>query len=557
MRKALLLTLLLGLQALGQLSLSPDPALVKVGGTVQFVLEGDQSYEQVQWQVLPQDLGSIDQSGLFTASQKPGQGAVRAVATKNGVKLVGHALVRVASGKTPRLRVEISPQNQTIDQDISQRFQATVFGWDGSEIAPAKLEWQVMPNSLGSITADGLFIPASSGRGRIIAIARQGQAVGLGQTRITVATKSFVKKITISLQPQRIRLKPQEVVAINVTVTDEQGRPVPAQLEHQVSPPSLGTFDPAGRFMAGDRPGNGIIKVIAQYQGLTAQARAMVTIASQVQRYRVQLRPKLSSLMPQQSVELKPICYDPEGREVQPPYWIWKVVPEELGVVTPEGIFTAGDRTIPGKVVVSLPPEFGRGSDFVSLRIKPGRPNIVRVSPAKAILKPGEAVQFTATVQTADGRPLQNVALHWRLFPEGLGMITQNGLFTAGSLPKIGAVIAEVAPSDGGGRGYAMAAVSNFQVVITGPRPRHLNSGESHQFAAELRDQGGNPIPGAQFEWSSSSLSPNFGSIEPASGLFTAGYPQSQQVEGMVYVRARLEGHVVGGDGIKVVVHRQ
>jgi hypothetical protein len=556
MRNTVLLLLLLGLQARGQLTISPDPALVTPGGKVQFELEEGRTYEQVQWQVLPPDLGHIDQAGLFTASTKPGQGAVRAVVLKDGRKLVGHALVRVSAIENARLRVEISPQNPVLRQDISQNFQAKAYGPDGSEVVPEKWEWKVVPNSLGSITADGLFTPASASRGRIIAIARYGRAVGLGQTGITVVPQSFAGRISLTIQPQRIRLKPGATASLNIAVADQQGQPIPAVLEPQVSPPWLGILDPSGRFTAGDRPGTGLIKITAEYQGSRAQARALVTVASQAQRYQVQLRPKLSTLSLQQSLELRPICYDGEHRQVQPPYWVWKVVPEELGVVTPEGIFTAGNRVISGKVVVSLPPEFGSGSDFASIKIKPGQPYIVRISPSKALTGPGETVQFTAAVQTSDGRPLNDLVLRWRVYPEGLGSITQSGLFTAGSMPKIGAVIAEVPPSDGGGRGYAMVAVSNFQVAITGPRPRYLNAGESHRFAAELCDRQGNPIPGAQFQWSSSSPSPNFGSIDPASGLFTAGHPLAQQVEGMVYVRARLEGHVVGGDGIKVVVHR-
>ncbi|HTY07651.1 MAG TPA: hypothetical protein VMF29_00670, partial [Candidatus Edwardsbacteria bacterium] len=92
-------------------------------------------------------------------------------------------------------------------------------------------------------------------------------------------------------------------------------------------------------------------------------------------------------------------------------------------------------------------------------------------------------------------------------------------------------------------------------VRIDGARPLYLAAGDAFTFTAEVRDGGGNTVSNAVLDWSCTSLSPNFGTITPA-GQFMAGHPLAAQVDGTVKVRVALNGIVIGGDGIHVIVHR-
>ncbi len=538
------------------LVVQPNPALVRTGGIVDFSVEADSAAPTVRWQVVPPSLGTIDAGGRFTASEKPGRGLVRAVSSAPGSVSVGHAMVRVVGPDEPRLRVTVIPAVARAEVNSPVQFRAEIRNIDGEEIESPAITWRLVPKDLGMIDGQGLFTPRRPGRGRIVAVARTGAASGMGQARILVSASPGAGSLSVDIEPRRLRLEPGASARVSVTVRDSSGNIVPAEVTFQVSPPRLGSFSDDGTFTAASVPGNGVITVRARYQGAFGQARSLATVAGGAKRYRVQLRPKTALVAPRQSAEFEPVCFDPQGNQVSPPYWVWKVVPQNLGTVTPEGLFTAGDRVLQGKVVAALPSDFGIGQDFASVRVKAGPPRTVRVSPAKAVLRPGETRQFSAIAVGPSGQPLDNVRFVWKAVPQGIGTITPDGLFTAGPLPKMGTVVAILPPELGGGRGYAVVGVSNYSVQILGARPTHLNAGEIHQFTAVIRDQAGNPVPGVSFEWSASSLYPNFGSIDQYSGLFTAGSPQAAQAEGNVMVRARLDGHVIGGDGIRVIIHR-
>jgi hypothetical protein len=541
----------------GEFAVQPNPALVRAGGDMSFTFVGDSTLSAIQWQVVPAWLGSIDAGGHFISSGKPGRGLVRAVSGANGTKIVGHAMLRVFSPTDRRLKVAVVPSVARIDLSSPFLFRAEVRDLEGTPVEKPDLFWKVVPQDLGTIDDQGRFLPHRAGRGRIVALARGDGSSGLGQSRVIVAASRPASSLKVEIEPRRLRLEPGALARLYVSAYDSAGNRVSPAIDYKVTPASLGLISPDGVFAASSQSGNGIITVRAEYQGSVAQVRSSVTVvAGQIKRYRVQLKPKTTLVAPSQSAEFEPACFDANGNQVTPPYWVWKVVPQNLGTITPEGLFTAGDKAIQGKVVVSLPPDFGIGQDFASVRIKPGMPRIVRVSPSKVLLKPGESKQFTASASEQTGLPVENGKFIWKVSPPDLGTITPEGLFTAGPVPRLGTVVAILPPQLGGGRGYAVVGVSNYTVQILGPRPRHLSSGEVHPFQAEVRDQSGNLVPGAVFEWSASSLYPNFGSIDPSSGIFTAGLPAAQQAEGNVLVRVRINGHVAGGDGIRVIVHR-
>lgn len=538
------------------LTVQPNPALVQTGGTVVFAADTDSSPGKVEWQVVPPWLGTVDEGGRFTASDKPGQGMVRAVSGRPGHRLVGHAMISVAPQGDARLEVSVIPSAARAELGSPARFRAEVRKIDGEDAENPAITWKVVPEDLGTIDAGGTFIPQRVGRGRIAALARTPAGRGMAQARLEVLSPREDGRLSLSLEPRRLRLEPGASLRTSVEVRDAAGNQVQAALSYRVDPPGLGAVASDGTFTASAQAGHGVLTATAFHRGAFGQARSLVTVAVGTGKYRVQLRPKTALLAPSQSADFEPLCLDADGNQVQPPYWVWKVVPPGLGTITPEGIFTAGDKAAQGKLVASLPAEFGQGQDFASVRVKPGRPWIVRVSPAKVLVRPGESRKFTASVSRPGEKPLDNPRLVWKVAPEGLGSISPDGLFTAGPTPRMGTVVAMLPREYGGGRGYAGVGVSNYAVQILGSRPRHLSAEEVHQFQAEVRDQSGSLVTGAVFEWSSSSLYPNFGAIDPASGVFTAGTPAAQQAEGNVLVRIRIDGHLAGGDGIRVIVHR-
>ncbi len=534
----------------GGLEVSPNPATAAPGSRLRFT--APDAPGPVAWRVIPGRLGTIDGAGLFTASNLTGSGVVRAVsAGPDGVERVGHAAVRVVDDGRRRLSVTVFPRQEDIRIGGSASFSAEASGPEGVITADAAVSWRVVPETLGDISAAGVFTARAPGEGRVVAVARSGDARGMGQARIRVAAAAAAGQPAVSLSPRRASVAPGGTQLFTASFTGPVGAAEAPRFE--VDPPWLGTIDASGLFTAGAEPGTGVVRAIAA----GGASKALVTVRSEGRTLTVRLTPRQVSLRPGQAVQFDAQAFDREGLPVPVAGWRWRVVPERLGTVTPNGLFTAPGRSGSGRVVAQLPASLGTGSDAAVVVVRPGAPNRVQVDPPKALVRPGETQQFSAEVVGPDGAPRPDLRVGWKVHPPGLGTITPAGLFTAGTSSRLGAVIALVPPDQGGGRGTAGVAVSSYAVRIDGVRPRHVDAGQPEQFTAAIRDAGGNPVSNAILQWSRSSASPGFGSIDPASGLFTAGQPLASQVEGFVYVRVLLNGLVIGGDGLKVVVHRR
>ena len=120
----------------------------------------------------------------------------------------------------------------------------------------------------------------------------------------------------------------------------------------------------------------------------------------------------------------------------------WSVVPNSVGTVTQDGLFTAADVAINpgewqrphGRVVAEVRLGNGavyRGAGAVVLDL-PDPEVVVRVSPKAVTIDPGQSVSFQANVTTFDGTPVE-VPVMWRVGDQVLGTITPQGVFTASS----------------------------------------------------------------------------------------------------------------------------
>lgn len=535
-----------------ELSVSPNPCQVQINGTIQFSATGLEPGYAVNWQVIPASLGKIDENGFFTASEKPGQGIIRAVANKDNQAVLGHALLKITAGKPQLLLVSVTPINVKIESTKSLRFFSQVRKSDGTTSEPV-IDWKIIPEDLGTIDNQGNFTARNQGIGRIVAIAHDNNHRGLGQTTVSVFPANKNKKLTVTISPQRTQLAIKETAVFSAQVADSSGNPVYAELKYTVSPNWLGTVDRNGNFTAGEKPGLGVIKIDAIANKASGSNRAFVIIARQAARYQVKIKPRQAVLEAKSILQLQPEVYDQAGNQAYPPSWIWKVIPEELGSITPQGLFTAGDKPISGKIVAQLPELFGQGQDVVSIKVTSHSRNIIKINPPKANLKPGQMVQFSANIINSQGKPLPDARIIWRVTPDNLGQITPQGLFTAGPFPKAGAVIAEIAPEFGGGRTLAPVIISSYTVKITTTNLYNIQPGDEVTFTAAVRDASGNSPADLRLEWSVKSTVAGFGTInpiDPTAAIFKA----LKSGDGYIMVQAFIGSLSLGRDGIKITI---
>ena len=182
-----------------RIAISPQKAETHVGGDpVKFTVTDAQGMQvadtPIYWKLVPGNMGSIDQTGLFVPGSKPGQALITARA--EGAKGSGMAQARVTittHTSTGRLRVTIDgPDSLTIGGQYL--YDASVTDSEGNfvESAGLELKWRVVPSKLGELVAAGLkgtFTPNAGGRGVIILEVKAPQGTGTGRISITVEKK--------------------------------------------------------------------------------------------------------------------------------------------------------------------------------------------------------------------------------------------------------------------------------------------------------------------------------------------------------------------------------
>ncbi|MDZ7378976.1 MAG: carboxypeptidase-like regulatory domain-containing protein, partial [candidate division KSB1 bacterium] len=214
---------------------------------------------------------------------------------------------------------------------------------------------------------------------------------------------------------------------------------------------------------------------------------SLLLLAGSVLAQQVVVRPQQAVLQPGQGQQFEAQLFDNLGRPVRGATYTWSVEPATLGAITGDGYFVAGQQEGVGRALVSA--RSGslvvRGSADVVVGPARGSEAAMRlvVEPGVVELMPGQTQQFRAVIQTREGRTVPAESVRWEVMPPALGTITPEGLFTAGNLPAVGQVVAQVAVERKLLRGVARVMVRpHMNAVIAG---RVVNEADS------------SPVPGA------------------------------------------------------------
>jgi hypothetical protein len=205
----------------------------------------------------------------------------------------------------------------------------------------------------------------------------------------------------------------------------------------------------------------------------------------------------------------------------------------------------------------STSPCRGRGLNGVDQGAFPftvGAVTSVTVNPASATVAAGGVVGFSAQARDAQNNIVSNEAFTWTASPSA-GTITSSGVLTASCTP--GTYTASVtARTANGTTGTATVVVTlgpASQVVIS-PSSPSVQSQETQQFSATVRDACNNTLTGQTISWSSAATA---GSIT-SGGLFTASCSRGTHTSGVTATAGSLSAStgvtVTAGDPAAVGV---
>jgi hypothetical protein len=533
-------------------TIEPSSAVVEAYGHQQFdatvrdPLTGDPVDAELRWVVIPERLGSVDDTGFFTAGSNEGAGRIAVRATAGEREGVGDASLVVGTPPGPGVRVNVVPVSAVVNPGQEFQFTAVVIDESGNSL-DADVDWSLMPRRLGVIGPDGLFTAGpDEGVGRIVATVATSTGPARGFARVEIR-RTGPAGVRIRIRPREAAVVLGGDVQFEAIAIGPDGEPLDVPIEWSVRPAWLGSIGPDGLFTAADEmpetPADGgwigaVTASVETNEGVANDA-ARVVVRDSGPALRLQINPKRPVLAPGQEIQFESRVIGAEG----PIDWTteWAVFPRELGIITPDGLFTAnpafGDPAShdfgPHEGVVGAMatlPDGSTLSDRAHVRIRlPGHPVSVRVRPALAIVVPGQTTHFEAEVLGPNGEVL-DLPVFWAVRPEHLGHISADGDFTAADLhmeldswqrPK-GYIVAVVRV--GGGQTFRGVAAIVFDLpdpqvfVNISPRSVTLSEGESFQFQAEAVTGDGTPVA-MDLEWRV--VDPALGSVD-AGGLFTA-----------------------------------
>jgi hypothetical protein len=384
-----------------ELHILPNPIEGKVGERIPFTVrfldnEGKILKSKLTFSVTPASFGKVQ--GDFFIANEVGRGVLRCRSEINGKYTTGFAYIRISDKEKAKIFPPVA---------ILQKGEKTTFTITGGRVK----EWKCLPVNIGNIE-NGVFTARNTGKGRVIAVLENGEI-----KTAFVRVKGTLSDITI--KPRFKRINPGETVQFGV----EENEKVIWSVEGE----KVGEINPSGLFTA-KMPGKAVI--LAQSNG--SEARAIVIVKGELG---LRIIPESAELKPGETVQFK---VKAEGfGDINVPVR-WEVIPQRCGLIRKDGTFIAGKIPTKGRVVAILPERFGKGVASADIYISSDIIKSLEITPSFKYLDSndiGKEIPFKVTSE-------QNIALQWKVIPEDLGTINNNGVF----IPKrlgAGVLVAE------------------------------------------------------------------------------------------------------------------
>ena len=291
---------------------------------------------------------------------------------------------------------------------------------------------------------------------------------------------------------------------------DAAGRTVPISPAWSIAAGG-GTIVSTGMFTAGSVPGLYANTVVASVGSISARA-SMTIIPGALATIEVEPTPVVLGIGTTQQFTAE--GHDAMGNVV-PFTGTWSVVAGG-GAIDGNGVFTAGNLV--GTYANTVQASSGGLKGTATVIVTAGPLATITVTPNPISLVISTTQQFTAVGKDVGGNVVA-ITPTWSVVAGGGTINLTTGLFTAGT--AIGTYTNSIRANVGGLAGFATVLVTSgplANITVT-PNPVFMQTNATQQFVAVGKDLSGNAFLMTPV-WS---VAAGGGTIDPATGLFTAG----------------------------------
>lgn len=495
--------------SLASIEVDPRTLTLNAGEEQKFTAQGyDASGNLLEaapiWSV-SEEIATIDESGNLVARKT---GSAEVIATVGA--LTGRATVTVNPG--PLVALEVSPAGP-ITLPAGATTTLNVTGKDAFDnVVALAPDWeQTVP--LGSFEPGNIFRAEKVGTGELIVRAAEQSAT----VDVTILPGKLAK---IVVEPDNPEPRAGEQLTFKATGLDAYDNAVTIEPTWRVVD-HIGDITERGEFTALQAREGRVVATAGGVAGSTTVTVLPNDLAL------LKVTPLRFEATAGEQVPITVIGYDTYGNPV-PVNPVWQI-PNDLGEVDPDGVFTAR-RVGEGQMVVATGPL----AELIDVKVNRGSLAQLQITPASINIRSGDEQQFSVEGLDAGGNPVE-VEPEWEV-TDSIGTIDASGLFTAtlagkgratakvGDLSAHAAVIVEP------------GAAVNLNVTT---ETRRVRAGSSVALEIEAVDAAGNAIV-TQPKWS---VEGDLGSVSD-DGVFharTAGFGTITATLGEVSTTIEIE----------------
>ncbi|MFH1088358.1 MAG: hypothetical protein V1719_00775 [Patescibacteria group bacterium] len=399
---------------------------------------------------IPSQVGSITQTGLFTAGTKAGSypSAIGLTGSFAGKSLLDTVSVQINITQPPQQKViasvNISPDNSTVYIGGQTQYTATAYDQNSNVLTGVSFQWSVISNSSGSINQNGLFTAGNypgSYANNIKVVATYVSNTAVDYAAITVLSNPVQSTLhSVVINPSAVQLQTGSNYQFTATAYDQNSQVLNDVSFNWTIVNGGGWINQAGKFTAGYETGTyaNTIQVLGTKNGITKSAYATVAIYDVITQNlleRVEITPNSTSVGVNNQFDFNAQAYDNNNNPLfNDVSYSWSVI-SGGGSINQNGLYYAPNYT--GMVTVQVQATQGGITRYALATVTvtgnnqpSGEISTVRITPSVAYLNIGSSVDFNAQAYNAYGSPV-SADYSWSLM-SNIGSIDQNGYFVAG-----------------------------------------------------------------------------------------------------------------------------
>ena len=431
----------------------------------------------------------------------------------------------------------MSPDETWTLVDDTQELSATVLDQYGNVVAGGNFQWSTDQSGVVAVDTKGVAYGLKVGKGEVFAEDTDSKLRGSAWVHVEARVPSAAQKSSGDGQKGVVGKGLTHPVVVRVL--DKSGAPlagVPVAWRvvgdggdsagSPTSPASVTNADGVAEttWTLGTTSGKQYLE--ANVDGVLPQTFTADAAPGPVAS--LDLSPGTADLVPGQTEPFTALAKDEFGNPVPGATLAWSSSDAgvatvcSVGVASALAVGSAEIRATSGSVV---------GTAQVTVREDDSPPSVasVAVSPSAVSLEAlGESAQLTAVAADPSGNPVTDATIEWSSLDPSIATVDEMGTVLAKAIGSA-LIVASAACSQAADTVEVKVTQVPAEVVVS-PASRSLAVGQTHQFAAVVKDAMGYVIPGLDIVWSSDDAS--IATVD-GSGTVTGRNGGSTQIRGV------------------------